>query len=71
MSAKTYEVHLEMLERPLDVLLDLIRKSDLDIQNIPIAKITQEYLAYLDLMKELNLEVAGDFLVTAATLLQI
>ena len=71
MSAKTYEVHLEMFEGPLDLLLYLIRKSDLDIQNIPIAKITQEYLAYLDLMKELNLEVAGDFLVTAATLMQI
>ncbi|MEK7745320.1 MAG: segregation/condensation protein A, partial [Elusimicrobiota bacterium] len=71
MSAKTYEVHLEMFEGPLDLLLYLIRKSDLDIQNIPIAKITQEYLAYLDLMKELNLEVAGDFLVMAATLMQI
>lgn len=71
MSAKAYEVHLEMFEGPLDLLLYLIRKSDLDIQNIPIAKITQEYLAYLDLMKELNLEVAGDFLVMAATLMQI
>ena len=71
MSAKAYEVHLEMFEGPLDLLLYLIRKSDLDIQNIPIAKITQEYLTFLDLMKELNLEVAGDFLVMAATLMQI
>lgn len=71
MNAKAYEVHLEMFEGPLDLLLYLIRKDDLDIQNIPIAKITAEYLAYLDLMKELNLEVAGDFLVMAATLMQI
>ncbi|TBR25230.1 chromosome segregation protein ScpA [bacterium] len=71
MSARAYEVHLEMFEGPLDLLLYLIRKSDLDIQNIPIAKITQEYLAFLGLMKELNLEVAGDFLVMAATLMQI
>ena len=71
MSTRAYEVHLEMFEGPLDLLLYLIRKSDLDIQNIPIAKITQEYLTFLELMKELNLEVAGDFLVMAATLMQI
>ena len=71
MNAKAYEVHLEMFEGPLDLLLYLIRKNDLDIQNISIAKITAEYLAYMELMKELNLEVAGDFLVMAATLMQI
>lgn len=71
MSAKPYEVHLEMFEGPLDLLLYLIRKDDLDVQNIPLAQITKEYLSYLDLMKELNLEVAGDFLVMAATLMQI
>jgi segregation and condensation protein A len=71
MTAKAYEVHLEMFEGPLDLLLYLIRKNDLEIQNIPISQITQEYLAYLDLMKELNLDVAGDFLVMAATLVQI
>jgi len=71
MSAKVYEVHLEMFEGPLDLLLFLIKKDDLDIQNIPISRITKEYLSYLDLMKELNLEIAGDFLVMAATLMQI
>ena len=71
MNTKAYEVHLEVFEGPLDLLLYLIRKDDLDIENIPIAKITSEYLGYLDLMKELNLDVAGDFLVMAATLMQI
>ncbi|MBI5210365.1 MAG: segregation/condensation protein A [Elusimicrobia bacterium] len=66
-----YEVHLEMFEGPLDLLLFLIKKNDLDIYNIPIAQITQEYLGYLDLMKQINLDVAGDFLVLAATLLAI
>ncbi|OGR58556.1 MAG: hypothetical protein A2X36_06170 [Elusimicrobia bacterium GWA2_69_24] len=68
---RAYEVHLEMFEGPLDLLLYLIKKNDLDIQNIPIAKITQEYLSYLEIMKELNLEVVGDFLVMASTLMQI
>lgn len=70
-TSKAYEVHLEVFEGPLDLLLYLIRKDDLDVQNIPISQITREYLQYLDLMKELNLEVAGDFLVMASTLMQI
>ncbi len=65
------QVHLEMFEGPLDLLLFLVKRDDLDIQNIPIAHITHEYLAYLDLMKELNLDVAGEFLVMAATLMGI
>src|SRR5205823_4610795 len=65
------DVRLENFEGPLDLLLFLIRKEDLDIYDIPIAKITQEYLSYLDLIKELNLETAGEFLVMAATLMQI
>ncbi|MBI5623102.1 MAG: segregation/condensation protein A [Elusimicrobia bacterium] len=69
--ASPYEVHLEMFEGPLDLLLFLIKKDDLDIYNIPVAHITQEYLDYLDLMKEINLDVAGEFLVMAATLLAI
>ena len=68
---KAYEVHLEVFEGPLDLLLFLIKKDDLDIENIPVSQITAEYLKYLDLMKELNLEVVGDFLVMASTLLQI
>jgi segregation and condensation protein A len=64
-------VRLEIFEGPLDLLLYLIKKNDLDILRIQISQITQEYLAYIELMKELNLEVAGDFLVMAATLIQI
>src|SRR3989442_21399 len=71
MNAPTYEVHLEVFEGPLDLLLFLIRKNDLDIYNIPISEITKEYLAYIELMKDLNLEAAGDFLVMASTLMQI
>jgi len=65
------EIHLEMFEGPLDLLLFLIKKEDLDIHDIPIARITQEYLATLDVMKDLNLEVAGEFLVLASTLMAI
>lgn len=55
----------------MDLLLHLIKKNELDIYDIPIAVITRQYLEYIKLMKDLNLEVAGDFLVMAATLLQI
>lgn len=65
------DVSLENFEGPLDLLLYLIRKNDLDIYDIPIASITKEYLSYLDLMKDLNLETAGEFLVMASTLMQI
>ena len=66
-----YSVKLETFEGPLDLLLHLIRKNELNIYDIPIADITRQYLDYLQLMKELNLEVAGEFLVMASTLLQI
>jgi segregation and condensation protein A len=66
-----YSVHLDTFDGPLDLLLHLIRKNELDICDISIAVITRQYLDYIKLMKELNLEVAGDFLVMAATLLQI
>ncbi len=62
---------LEMFEGPLDLLLYLIKKEDMDIRDIRVSQITQEYLAYINLMKELNLETAGEFLVMASTLLQI
>lgn len=65
------DIHLENFEGPLDLLMHLIRKNNLDIYDIPIAQITGEYLQYLDVMKSLNLEVAGEFLVMAATLMQI
>lgn len=65
------DVRLDIFEGPLDLLLHLIRKNDLQISDIPIAEITHEYLEYLELMKDLNLEVAGEFLVMASTLMQI
>ena len=67
----TYQVKLETFEGPLDLLLFLIKKNDLDVYDISISQITTEYLAYLKMMKLLNLEVTGDFLVMAATLIQI
>ncbi|HEU0265609.1 MAG TPA: segregation/condensation protein A [Geobacterales bacterium] len=67
----SYSVRLSAFEGPLDLLLHLIRKSQVDINDIPIADITRQYLEHLKLMKELNLEVAGEFLVMAATLLHI
>jgi len=67
----SYQVSIEEFEGPLDLLLHLIKKNEVDIYNIPIAAITRQYLDYLDLMKELNLDIAGEFLVMAATLLQI
>ena len=66
-----YSVKLEAFEGPLDLLLHLIRKNELNIYDIPIADITRQYLDYIRLMKELNLEVAGEFLVMASTLIQI
>jgi len=65
------DIHLENFEGPLDLLMHLIRKSNLDIYDIPIAQITAEYLQYLEAMQNFNLEVAGEFLVMAATLMQI
>src|SRR3982751_4520955 len=70
-TAPGIDVRLENFEGPLDLLLFLIRKNDLDIYDIPIASITQEYLSYLDVIKDLNLETAGEFLVMASTLMQI
>jgi segregation and condensation protein A len=66
-----YPVHLDVFEGPLDLLLHLIKRHELDIYDIPIALITQQYLEYIDLMQELNLDVAGEFLVMAATLIHI
>lgn len=63
-----YVVKLDVFEGPLDLLLHLITKHELDIFDIPIAFITAEYLKYLDLMKELNLDLASDYLEMAATL---
>ena len=66
-----YTVRLEMFEGPLDLLLHLIHKNEMDITNIPIALITEQYLEYLKLMKVLNLDIAGEYLLMASTLLHI
>ncbi len=64
-------VKLEVYEGPLDLLLDLIRKQEINIYDIPIAKITQQYLDYLRLLEEMNIDVAGEFILMAATLIYI
>ena len=66
-----YPVKLATFEGPLDLLLHLIKKHEVDIYEIPIVLVTKQYLEYLDLMQELDLDVAGDFLVMAATLIHI
>ena len=68
---EAYPVRLENFEGPLDLLLHLIKKHEVNIYDIPIALITQQYLDYIDLMQEMNLDVAGEFLVMAATLIHI
>ena len=66
-----YKIQLDKFEGPLDLLLFLIKKNDIDICDIPIASITDQYMEYIEMMKMLDLEVVGDFLVMAATLMQI
>jgi len=67
----SYEVNLEVFAGPFDLLLNLISKHKLDIYDIPISEITTEYLRYIERMRELDLEVASEFLLVAATLLEI
>jgi segregation and condensation protein A len=67
----SYKIKLEIFEGPLDLLLYLVKKDHLNIYDIPIAKVTEQYLQYLDLMQLLDLNIAGEFLVMAATLMQI
>ena len=69
--SQPYTVKLEVFEGPLDLLLHLIKKNELNITDIPIALITEQYLEYLKLMKVLNLDVAGEYLLMASTLLHI
>ena len=70
-SPDAYQVKLASFEGPLDLLLHLIRKHEVNIYDVPIALITEQYLSYLELMQEMNLDVAGEFLVMAATLIHI
>jgi segregation and condensation protein A len=65
------KIKLEVFEGPLDLLLYLIKKEEIDIYDIPIAKITQQYLEYMEFMKLLDLNIAGEFIVMAATLMHI
>jgi len=66
-----YRVNLDIFAGPLDLLLYLVRKEEVDIYDIPIAKITDQYLRYLEILKQLDIDLAGDFLVMAATLMEI
>ncbi|MGE5242647.1 MAG: segregation and condensation protein A [Betaproteobacteria bacterium] len=68
---EAYPIKLASFEGPLDLLLHLIRKHELNIYDIPIALVTQQYLQMLELMQELNLDIAGEFIVMAATLIHI
>jgi len=67
----SYQIRLEQFEGPLDLLLHLIKKNEINIYDIPMALITKQYLEHINLMKSLNLVVAGEFLVLAATLIHI
>jgi segregation and condensation protein A len=68
---EAYPVRLDNFEGPLDLLIHLIKKNELNVYDIPIALVTDQYLEYLNLMQELNLDIAGEFLVMAATLIHI
>jgi segregation and condensation protein A len=67
----SYQIKLEVFEGPMDLLLHLIKKHELNVYDIPIALITQQYLEYIDLMKSLDMEIAGEFLLMASTLTHI
>lgn len=66
-----YEIKLDIFEGPLDLLLYLIRKNEIDIYNIPVALITEQYLEHMEKLRSLNLDLAGEYLVLAATLIHI
>lgn len=70
-SPDAYRVKLETFEGPLDLLVHLIRINEVNVYDIPIARITEQYLGYIGLMQELNLDVAGEFLVMASTLIHV
>jgi len=66
-----YSIKLDIFEGPLDLLLYLIKKNEIDIYNIPVALITEQYLQYIKIIKSLNLDLAGEYLVMASTLIHI
>jgi segregation and condensation protein A len=69
--ASPYKIHIEAYDGPLDLLLDLIRRQEMDIHNIPIAQITGQYLEYLHKLEALDIDVSADFIYMAATLILI
>jgi segregation and condensation protein A len=70
-SPDAYTVRLDQFTGPLDLLIHLIKKNELNVYDIPIALITAQYLDYLEILEELNLDIAGEFIVMAATLIHI
>jgi segregation and condensation protein A len=66
-----YKIKLQQFEGPLDLLLFFIKRDELDIYDIPISRITKEFMEYLNLLEQLDLEIAGDFILMASTLMQI
>jgi segregation and condensation protein A len=71
MTAPDYTVSLPVFEGPLDLLLHLVKKHELDVLDIPVAFVTEKYLEYLDLMRQTNLDIAGEYLLMAATLVHL
>src|SRR6202790_3887932 len=69
--ASPYKIHLDTYDGPLDLLLDLIKKQEINIHNIPIAKITGQYLEYLHKLEKLDMDISADFIYMAATLIYI
>ena len=69
--ASPYKIHLDAYDGPLDLLLDLIKKQEIDIHNIPIAKITGQYLEYMQKLEQLDMDISADFIYIAATLIYI
>lgn len=67
----TYEIHLPQFEGPFDLLLFFIERDELDIYDIPIARITDDFLTYLNKLEELDIELASEFILVAATLMRI
>jgi segregation and condensation protein A len=69
--ASPYRINLPVYEGPLDLLLDLIRRQEMDVHNIPVAKVTEQYLDYLHQLEKLDIDVSADFIYMAATLIHI
>ena len=71
MSTTTYNISLPQFEGPFDLLLFFIERDELDIYNIPIAKLTDDFLEYIRQMEEMNIDLASEFILVAATLMRI